>query len=55
MPLDNRYISGTDLQVLAYNVNLDLHFSLVTDINQPVSQRFELKSRGTLMDEQSNP
>jgi hypothetical protein len=54
MPLDNRYISGTDLEVLAYNLNLDFRFSLITDISQPVSRRFELKSRSFLMDEQSN-
>ncbi len=54
MPLDNRYIRGTDLEVLAYNLNLDLCFSLITDIIQPVLQRFELKSRSALMDEQSN-
>ena len=51
---DNRYISGTDSQVLAYNVNLDLCYRLTTDINRPVLQRSELKSRWVLMDEQSN-
>jgi hypothetical protein len=54
MPLDNRYISGTDLEVLAYNLSLDLRFSLITDIIRAVSRRSELKSRSTLMDEQSN-
>jgi len=55
MPLDNRYISGTDLEVLAYNLNLDLCFSLIADISRAVSRRSELKSRNVLMDEQSNP
>jgi len=55
MPLDNRYISGTDLEVLAYNLNLDLGFSIIADISRPASQRSELKSRNVLMDEQSNP
>lgn len=54
MPLDNRYISGTDLEVLAYNLNLDFGFSHITDISRPVSRRSELKSRGALTDEQSD-
>ena len=54
MPLDNRYISGTDLEVLAYNLNLDLCFSLIADISRAVSRRSELKSRGSLTDEQSD-
>jgi len=55
MPFDNRYISGTDLEVLAYNLNLDFCFSLIADISRTVLQRSELKSRTVLMDEQSNP
>jgi len=35
-------------------MNLDFCNRLITDINQTVLQRFELKSRGILMDEQSN-
>jgi len=54
MPHDNRYISGTDLEVLAYNLNLDFCFALITDISRAVSRRSELKSRSALMDEQSN-
>jgi len=55
MPFDNRYISGTDLEVLAYNPNLDFCFFLIADISRAVSRRSELKSRTVLMDEQSNP
>jgi len=55
MPLDNRYIRGTDLEVLAYNLNLDFRFLHVTYINQPVSRRLELKSGRVLTDEQSDP
>jgi len=55
MPHDNRYISGTDLKVLAYNLDLDFCFFFITDIIRAVSRRSELKSRGALMDEQSNP
>jgi len=55
MPFDNRYISGTDLEVLAYNPNLDFGFFLIADISRAVSRRSELKSRTVLMDEQSNP
>jgi len=54
MPHDNRYISGTDLKVLAYNLDLDFCFFFITDIIRAVSRRSELKSRGALMDEQSN-
>lgn len=39
MPLDNRYISGTDSEVLAYNLNLDFCFALITDISRAVSRR----------------
>lgn len=55
MPYDNRYIRGTDLEVLAYNLNLDFRFFDVTYINQTVSRRFELKSGKVLTDEQSDP
>jgi len=36
-------------------MNLDFCHRLTTDINRTVLQRSELKSRGALMDEQSNP
>jgi len=55
MPHDNRYIRGTDLEVLAYNLNLDLGFSLAIYISQTVSRRFELNSGRILTDEQSDP
>ena len=55
MPHDNRYIRGTDLEVLAYNPNLDLCFVIVIYISQPVLRRFELKSGEALTDEQSDP
>ena len=34
---------------------LSLVSLFITDISQPVLRRFKLKSRGSLMDEQSNP
>jgi len=55
MPLDNRYIRGTDLEVLAYNLNLDFCFFHAIYIYQPVSRRLELNSGKVLTDEQSDP
>lgn len=48
-------LAGKTLQILAYNENHINSIIKTPDISQTVSQRFELKSRTILLDEQSNP
>jgi len=52
---NNRYTRGMGLKFLAYNSNQTISLNVVVDINRTVLRRSELKSRSSLMDEQSNP
>ena len=52
--INNRYISGTAFEILAYDLMLCAWLPIIADINRTVSRRSELKSRTVLIDEQSN-